>query len=114
MIQMVMNFIKNSMEAIGERLLEQYSHKGRIEISTHLDGEGNFVLTIADNGCGIAADRLEQIFNFGETNKERGSGYGLHSAANFVKSLRGELHALSDGENQGAAMVVTLPLSVSR
>jgi len=55
MIQMVMNFIKNSMEAIGERIRHQYSHQGRIELSTRIlipeseDG-GRFVLTISDNG----------------------------------------------------------------
>jgi len=119
MIQMVMNFIKNSMEAIGERIRHQYSHQGRIELSTRIlipeseDG-GRFVLTISDNGCGIAKERLEQIFQFGQTNKVTGSGYGLHSAINFVHHLNGELYAESDGENQGAIMVVELPIKVDK
>ena len=114
MIQMVMNFIKNSMEAVGERLLEEYSHQGKIEIITAVVGENSFKLTVRDNGCGIYPDRLEKIFVFGETNKEQGSGYGLHSAANFVRSLNGKLYAESDGENSGAAMIVQLPIRVDR
>lgn len=115
MVQMVMNFIKNSMEAIGERIRHEYSHQGKIRIVTHLLGaegpaEARFALEISDNGCGIAADRLERIFQFGETDKAKGSGYGLHSAANFVHHLGGELNATSDGENRGATMRVELPV----
>lgn len=117
MIQMVMNFIKNSMEAIGQRARGQFSHKGEIVITTQLLVEeeeegGRFLLTVADNGCGIAADRINQIFQFGETDKARGSGYGLHSAANFIRSLKGDLRAESDGENRGASMVVELPIRI--
>ncbi len=112
MIQMVMNFIKNSMEAVGERIRSEYSHKGEIVISTECIEEDRFVLRISDNGCGIEAERLESIFTFGETDKEYGSGYGLHSAANFVRSLQGRLYAESEGANRGATMIVELPLQL--
>ncbi len=114
MIQMVMNFIKNSMEAIGQRIRHEMKHKGRIELQTRLLDEARFELTIVDNGCGISEDRLQQIFLFGETDKSRGSGYGLHSASNFVKSLHGEIRAESEGENRGARMVVELPIKVEQ
>ncbi len=112
MIQMVMNFIKNSMEAIGQRVRSEFNYKGRIDIVASKSGEGRFIFTITDNGCGIEAARLESIFNFGETDKRHGSGYGLHSAANFVRSLQGRIEASSDGVNLGATMTVELPLVV--
>ncbi len=112
MIQMVMNFIKNSMEAIGQRIRQQITHKGWIELKTQRVSGEQFILTISDNGCGIHEDRLEQVFRFGETDKSSGSGYGLHSAAIFVKSLKGEIRAESEGENCGASMVVLLPIEL--
>lgn len=112
MIQMVMNFIKNSMEAIGERIRTQQGHKGRIEIVVRPIDRGLFSMVIRDNGCGIEAERIEQIFGFGETNKEHGSGYGLHSAANFISSLKGSIDVESGGENRGAAMTIELPIRV--
>ena len=39
-----------------------------------------------------------------------GSGYGLHSAANFASSIGGSIDAESAGENQGATLRLILPL----
>ncbi len=114
MIQMVMNFIKNSMEAIGQRIRYEMNHKGQIKLSTQRIDDLSFRLVISDNGCGISEERLQQVFLFGETDKAKGSGYGLHSASNFVKSLHGEIRAESEGENCGASMVVELPMSVEQ
>ncbi|MBT3197179.1 MAG: histidine kinase, partial [Gammaproteobacteria bacterium] len=50
----------------------------------------------------------------GYTTKQRGSGYGLHSAAHFVRSLGGEIEAESQGRHQGLVMRVKLPIEMEQ
>jgi PAS domain S-box-containing protein len=109
-MQMFMNLIKNSLEAIQERLDndEEFS-QGRIQVYGKRSGENMITLTIEDNGCGILNDKLDSIFNFGASSKSRGSGFGLHSVANFVQSIAGEISVESQGINQGAMFVIQLP-----
>ncbi len=110
MIQMLLNLVKNSMESIDERLQDEPALQGVIRVSMALAGEGEVELVVADNGVGIAAERSKEIFKFGESSKERGSGFGLHSVANFVKGVGGEVFVESEGPNRGARMVVRLPM----
>lgn len=114
MIQLLLNLIKNSMEAIESQMLEDSQLQGRVELTTRLLAENRFELRIRDNGCGLAQDRLTEVFHSRVSTKERGSGYGLHSAGNFVGSLGGEIQLLSEGEGRGAEMVIRLPLWVER
>lgn len=114
LIQMLLNFIKNSMESIQQRLRDEPGFKGRIEVVVRLQEGDRFQLSIEDNGGGIEAEILESLFHFGFTTKATGSGFGLHASANFVNSLGGELKAHSAGLNQGAQMVVLLPLESDR
>ena len=108
MIQMLLNLVKNSVESIQERKQEEPELSGKIVI--HLEQRGDQTeLVVIDNGVGVEAERITEIFKFGESSKERGSGFGLHSVANFIKSVEGEIHLESDGINQGARMVVCLP-----
>ena len=51
----------------------------------------------------------EKMFQFGYTTKAVGSGFGLHSCANFLFAHKGRLEANSEGKAQGAKFVVTLP-----
>ena len=41
-----------------------------------------------------------------------GHGFGLHSAANAMRALGGELRASSDGPGHGAGFAIELPLRV--
>lgn len=109
MIQMLLNLVKNSMESIDERRQLDTDLNGEICVRMELV-EDQVLLLVEDNGAGIEADRMVEIFKFGESSKERGSGFGLHSVANFVNGLNGEIHMESDGLNCGAKMCVRLPL----
>lgn len=113
MIQMLLNFLKNSLESIQERINVERRFAGKIMIRFRYlpeQGEKKQVeLLIEDNGVGVVSERLTSIFQFGESSKERGSGFGLHSAANFVKGQGGTIRLESDGVNRGARVVVRLP-----
>ena len=111
--QMLVNLLKNAMEAIDE--LEQsggLEASPRIEIRARVQGD-LLALDVEDNGIGIAAEDLEAIFRPGYTTKREGTGLGLHSAANFVTGSGGRIQPLSGGHGTGTTMRVTLPLGSS-
>ena len=109
--QMLVNLIKNSVEAIDELatsigLSEPPSVKIRCYVKLT-----SFILEVIDNGIGIEKDKFTVIFGGDYTTKESGSGLGLHSIANFVDGLDGKIYPLSNGISKGATMRVIVPLS---
>jgi signal transduction histidine kinase len=106
--QMLVNLIKNSIEAIDE-FGAQENYMPYINIKCYVDTD--FALEVDDNGIGIESDKLDAIFRSGYTTKDSGSGLGLHSIANFVSGCGGQILALSDGIGKGATMRILLPLS---
>ena len=108
--QMLVNLLKNAMEAIDE-LKKSGGLKGqpRIEIRACIQQE-LLVLEVQDNGIGIEQKNLKAIFGAGYTTKQEGSGLGLHSAANFVTSSGGKIQPLSNGYGTGTTMRVSLRL----
>ncbi len=113
LLQALINLIKNSYEAIRERQMEEHI-AGHIVITTRPAVGGQVVLSIADNGIGIEQERLQNIFRFGYSTKVRGTGFGLHSVANFVQEQGGRIEAHSAGRHQGAEFVIQLPLRMIR
>ena len=109
--QMLVNLTMNAMEAIGE-LAESGGLEGEPCIRIRAYAKGEFlVLDVIDNGVGIEAAKSRLVFAAGYSTKERGSGLGLHSTANFVIGSGGRISALSDGLGKGTTMRVELRLS---
>ncbi|MEO6391491.1 MAG: MASE1 domain-containing protein [Pyrinomonadaceae bacterium] len=77
---------------------------------------GNAELLISDNGEGIRADFLPYVFDrFRQadsttTRRHRGIGIGLAIVHHLVELHQGTVMAESEGEGQGAAFRVTIPL----
>ena len=59
---------------------------------------------------GFAPKDKEKLFTFGYTSKKEGSGFGLHSCANFLIANKGTIEAKSNGPGTGAEFIVRLPL----
>ena len=109
--QMMVNLVKNSLEAIDELTASGgLRETPRIRIRAHVEGE-SFILEVNDNGIGIDRNRQQAIFTAGYTTKESGTGLGLHSSAYFVAESGGQIHPLSDGVGKGTTMRIQLPLS---
>ena len=86
--------------------------RGRIDITaSKLDAE-QFQLCVTDNGCGIPPDNVGKLFNHGFTTKVEGSGFGLHSAANFINKLGGKMTVESDGVDCGSNICFRLPYRI--
>jgi signal transduction histidine kinase len=67
------------------------------------------ILTVADDGCGIAAADLPKIFDPFFTLKEGGTGLGLALSHKIVAAHGGEI-AVTSTKGKGTSMKVTLPL----
>ncbi|MBT3198021.1 MAG: GHKL domain-containing protein, partial [Gammaproteobacteria bacterium] len=111
-IQMLLNLVKNSMESVDEHKLKNPDHQGQIFVQTQQVGQG-VQISVRDNGVGVEPERVETIFLFGESSKERGTGFGLHSVATFVNTVGGEIEVQSEGRGRGAIIVVRLPVNMN-
>ena len=109
--QMLINLVKNSVEAIDELAVSGgLNETPFIEVRCYVESD-LFVLEVTDNGIGIEKDDFESILEAGYTTRELGSGLGLHSIANFASQCGGEVYPLSEGIGKGATIRVMLPLS---
>lgn len=95
------NLIDNALDAMPDG--------GRLVITTRAAGD-SVVVTIEDNGSGIAPELQKRIFDPFFTTKEpgRGSGLGLHVAHNIVVEKHGGRIDVESGEG-GTRFRVTLP-----
>ena len=105
--QVLVNFINNALLHAFE-----HSEKGRIVIGGRLIEKNELEIVFSDDGRGIAAESLPNIFNPFYTTKlgKGGSGLGLHLVYNIVtKGLGGRILASSD-VGQGTTFRLLLPL----
>lgn len=71
------------------------------------------VIEFADTGCGIARDRLENIFDDFFTTKRRGLGLGLAISKKVVEQLGGTIAVKSD-VGRGTTFTLQFPLTKAR
>lgn len=88
---------------------------GEIRIEMHSDGS-QAVITITDNGVGIPAELLPQIFDlFVQSNRsldrsQGGLGIGLSVVRRLIEMHGGSVSAASDGPGRGARFEIILPV----
>ncbi len=89
---------------------------GRIRIALQVAGD-HAVLTVEDNGAGIARESLPKVFElfqrsvFAPGDSVRGLGIGLALVREIVQLHGGEIAATSAGPGRGSTFVVRLPVS---
>ena len=103
--QIITNMIMNS-------IIHGFENKadGHIDIAVQQDGE-DVLLTYQDDGCGIPADQLGQLFDAFFTTKrgQGGSGLGTHIMYNLVtQALDGNIEASSE-PGQGLRYEIRFP-----
>ncbi|MEE9412913.1 MAG: ATP-binding protein [Methylococcales bacterium] len=101
------NLIKNAEEASTEK------HNATIWISARqvdLAGHLWIELSVMDNGCGLAIDRLDSIFDPYVTTKTKGTGLGLAIVKKIVEEHHGTIH-LNTHYHQGAEFIIRLPMT---
>lgn len=101
--------IRNAVDALHEKYGSDRPLGSRLYFETVLEHERHVIITIQDNGPGIAAADQPHIFELGWSTKEgRGMGFGLFWTRNFVQGLGGELE-VSSIAGEGATFRFRLP-----
>ena len=106
--QLLVNLVKNALEAIGDG-----REDGRILIRTRVEntlGEQQVVLCLHDNGPGIPTEILPHLFEPYVTTKHKGTGLGLAIVKKIVEEHNGSL-AARNAEPNGAIIIITFPLT---
>jgi C4-dicarboxylate-specific signal transduction histidine kinase len=105
LLQVVLNLVMNACDAMANTPAPDR----RLEIRT---GACDRLarIQVRDQGCGIAPEALESIFEPFETTKKEGLGLGLAICRSIIAEHGGELRASNNAE-RGATFVVTLPLA---
>jgi signal transduction histidine kinase len=100
--QVLTNLVQNAIEAVPDRT-------GRVWIGGSVEG-GELVLSVKDNGSGIAPEVQSRLFTPFFTTKGPGAGMGLGLTIvrRVVQSLGGVLHVVS-APGAGAEFIVRLP-----
>jgi len=108
-LQILINLIgnaKNAMDGLPDR-----AH--HITLRMRIDGAGDasrLVISVADDGEGIAPENLPRLFAHGFTTRRNGHGFGLHSCALAAKEMGGSITAESPGPGLGAVFTLALPV----
>lgn len=125
-LQMLMNLVKNSLEAIAGapdaphlRVIDTNpageddgaDARGRfVEIQTSLDGE-HYTVRVTDNGPGIAEENRARILEPYFTTKDSGTGLGLSMVSRVVEEHAGKL-AVHSEPGELTVMTLTFPVPI--
>ena len=99
MEQVFFNLLKNALEAMADG--------GKVDISLGSD-DRDVILTIRDNGSGMDAEQLVNLFEPYRTTKEKGTGLGLMISKRIVTEHGGSIAAESK-PGEGTTFTLALP-----
>lgn len=97
------NIINNAIEAC---------HNKKNQLKIRIKEHSQFIeIKLKDNGCGLSASKVRQIFKEGMTfNKLNGQGIGLYSTKKYLKSIGGEIK-LTSQLHKGSEVIIQIPKS---
>ncbi|MCI0748554.1 MAG: ATP-binding protein [Verrucomicrobia subdivision 3 bacterium] len=98
--EILVNILQNAREATGG--------EGRITIEARHGPDGSVMVTIADDGPGIPAERFEKVFQPYFSTKEKGSGLGLAIAKHNAEMYGGAIKVESE-LGKGTRFILHLP-----
>jgi PAS domain S-box-containing protein len=105
LLQLLQNLIGNALKYRG-------SEPPHVELSAQPDGR-MWLLSVRDNGIGIAAAYTKQIFGLFKrlhgNSQYAGTGIGLAICQKIVERYGGRIWVESEGEGRGSTFMFTLP-----
>jgi len=107
LVQIVTNLVQNAQQAVAGR------PNGRVKVRIGREHD-RFVLSVSDNGPGVAPEMRARLFEPYATTKAEGTGLGLAIVERIVVEHGGEITFEDAPTHQGAGgalFVVKLPLS---
>lgn len=92
--QILINLIKNSLEALEE------TENPVLRIKAYVQSDGRTIIQVTDNGRGITDEIIENIFVPFYSTKDKGSGIGLTLARQFMNMHKGSITVKSVPEKK--------------
>lgn len=102
LLRVITNLMQNAIEAIPD------GKPGVVDVTVKQDGS-KVIITIKDNGTGIAQEMRERIFNPYFTTKSSGTGLGLAMTKKIIEFWNGSIWFDTE-EEKGTAFTIMLPL----
>ncbi|MGZ5566736.1 MAG: two-component system sensor histidine kinase NtrB [Limisphaerales bacterium] len=84
----LVNIVQNAHEAMNGH--------GQIDVTIRYDESDSILITIADNGPGIAPDKIDKIFQAYFTTRAKGTGLGLAIVKHNTEMYGGTVHVESE------------------
>ena len=112
--QVILNLIRNSIDAIEERKqISQSPFEMKIIIRSFHDN-GSVTVSVEDTGIGISEKNIEYIMHPFYTTKEsgKGTGLGLSISYGIIKEMNGDIKIESKPMN-GTCVHITLPKTIT-
>lgn len=100
--QVIINLARNACEAIAER------DEGRVVVSAVVR-QNEVIVSIFDNGPGIAPEKVGALFEWTQSSKAGGMGIGLSICRHIIEAHDGRIW-LESTNNTGACLSFALPL----
>ena len=102
--QILINLLSNAFKFTPEQ--------GNITVSAHVDAHNNLVLTVTDNGVGIAEGDIPKALSvFGQVHRSKsheGTGLGLPLCKMYAELHDGKL-ILASKQNEGTSVTIIFP-----
>ncbi|WP_277593180.1 PAS domain-containing sensor histidine kinase [Pseudomonas chlororaphis] len=102
--QVLLNLLRNAIEANREVHPQQGS---QIVLGARASSEGGVEVSVSDQGPGVSAEQLAQLFTPFYTSKANGLGLGLSMSRSIVEGFGGDLQA--QPQSRGLKMCCHLP-----
>ena len=101
--QALLNLISNALEVVPDK-------SGVVTVSSQLDrANNNVIIVVSDNGGGIEAEQLEEIFTpFFSSKGQKGTGLGLAVTHKVINEHGGDIQ-VSSKVNMGTKFTIILP-----
>jgi len=100
--QVFVNLLLNSLQAVKEH--------GRIRVHSAVDrAQRRIEVVVDDNGCGIAPDAIEKIFDPFYSTRADGVGLGLSVSYGIIQNHQGDIQVFSE-PGRYTSFKITLPI----
>jgi two-component system, LuxR family, sensor kinase FixL len=106
--QVILNLMLNAFSAISGTGLDG-AHS--LVVRTNSIDQSNVLVEVQDSGPGIAAEKLESVFDPFITSKPEGLGMGLAICRSIIERHGGKISA-ANNPDRGATFSITLPVTL--
>jgi sensor histidine kinase regulating citrate/malate metabolism len=104
-MQLMLNIIKNSQEAV-----EKNEHDKTIFLVAKVCDD-RLIIQVKDNGHGLDKADSKKLFTKGFTTKQASSGLGLYNCRIIAESHDGTIDITSEGPGKGAVTTIKFKLN---